>query len=322
MRTRFVPLSHRLLIALGLPWFAIGAGVIAVTAGLPTPIHDENFLFAFLCSAALLAASFLLWRRFIAWTIGRYLGTAGTTAALLAHLLLWLPLWNAGCITDDLLRMSQSGAAAGLWVVATAFVWWGAGEAALHGSVRTMSLNARRLIYSFALIPFIPGLWGVVAIAVQQFLDDTEWIMAMLAHAACSLVIVAWWLIVWRASVFATPRSSGLTVLAALLFMTLSTCAALLLPIAERSAGALWLRTLWMTGPLMLTGVWFAVTPLLWPRSTADEMLLKLDTATVVVCGRCGYSLVGLSATRCPECGHEETLNAFIDRIVRMQPDV
>ena len=57
--------------------------------------------------------------------------------------------------------------------------------------------------------------------------------------------------------------------------------------------------------PVIGWGVWMAVTMSIWPRRRYG--MRPEDTPPR--CLKCGYLLIGLRATRCPECGDEPTLD-------------
>jgi hypothetical protein len=56
--------------------------------------------------------------------------------------------------------------------------------------------------------------------------------------------------------------------------------------------------------PAIGWGVWMATTMWLWPMGRVDDL-----SEAGPKCPQCGYLLVGLRQTRCPECGHEPTLD-------------
>lgn len=66
-------------------------------------------------------------------------------------------------------------------------------------------------------------------------------------------------------------------------------------------------------GALMLGGGWIA---LLWTPIIADARpvgpMFDADGQVIVRCPTCGYSLVGLRALACPECGAQETIDALV----------
>jgi hypothetical protein len=59
------------------------------------------------------------------------------------------------------------------------------------------------------------------------------------------------------------------------------------------------------TLPVIGWGLWMGVTVHLWSRDGRGYV----ETSEGPRCLKCGYLLVGLRATRCPECGDERTLD-------------
>jgi hypothetical protein len=57
--------------------------------------------------------------------------------------------------------------------------------------------------------------------------------------------------------------------------------------------------------PVICWGLWMAGTVRFWPMRPEDIISQSLTPR----CRKCGYLLNGLTATRCPECGDEPTLD-------------
>ncbi len=170
-----------------------------------------------------------------------------------------------------------------------------------------MTPGVVRLTIGLGLIPFLPGLFWIVAMATDHFLSMPEELGMAIAYEACALVTVATWVGVWRRGVAWTPgRRRGTIALAvALLAVPWST----FLPYGPQP----W-ETARDTLPLLMLAAWFFSTALLW-RSAAhagyvDSSAAALDRA--IGCPGCGYSLRGLHEVRCPECGWHSTVDVLM----------
>jgi len=170
-----------------------------------------------------------------------------------------------------------------------------------------MTPGVVRLTIGFGLLPFLPGLFWIVAVATHHFLSMPEEMCMAIAYEACALVTVATWVGVWHRGVAWTPsRRRGTTALAvALLAVPWST----LLP----DGPELW-EVVRATMPLMMLAAWFFSTALLWrsdaPAGHIDRSAAALDRA--IGCPGCGYSLRGLHEVRCPECGWHSTVDVLM----------
>lgn len=291
-------------------------GVVPVASALSI---DEGHFFWVVLTTLILATGLWLWHAFVVWTLGRLIGTVSATALVLAHVVAWLSLWNPGCVVVEFLRFGQCSGMAGLWIIAMTYAWWGAGAGIDQWRKRTMSANARRIIFGIGLLPFVAGLWLVLAIALADLVfDEEDWRSITIAHLVTSALCVIAWTLIWRKSVPRRAPVVWFSVGLALAYITLSTVAAPLIEIEESNA----LFILWIAGPLMLTGVWFAVTATLWSRGRAGTFVGQIDVNTALRCPACGYSLIGLSEARCPECGRKQTLDELFTELIALQPDV
>lgn len=310
---------------LAVMWVLPGTSILAAelldNLTINPPIHDMLFVVVFLGTAQLLGVSFLVWRRFVTWTLGRYLSTGAVTVAVLAHVLVWQPIWQAGCVEEDFLRLGQSCALGGVWVVVAAYLWWGIAEGVGYLRRRVMPPYAVRLIYGFALVPFIPGLWVILAMLAVKALPggaaplslNRDNLAIMLANFVCGLLVVIWWSTVWRRAVHWTrglARRSAALAAAYLVIVTL-------VPI--RGFNSDWVDSLPITGPLILTGLWFVITTRMWRPHTAEGLRITGDVKSRLVCVTCGYSLIGLREARCPECGEQSTLDELFEKVFAAQ---
>ena len=211
-------------------------------------------------------------------------------------------MWNVGCL-EDFLRLGQHGTSLGIWVWLTIWVWWGVGLISrktqaydtISGSFKVTSM-AKRVIAGFGLLPFIFGGYFIIAVFLIDVMDEIWAIIA--TNVFSGAVAVSIWLLIWYRVVLWTPRVVVYTVVSILIGMTVVA----LCPLLVNSTARLQVVAYWL--PLMTLGVWVATTAWLWPARTSPVSLLEEQLR----CLRCDYSLVGLTHTRCPECGNESTL--------------
>jgi len=318
MTTGRLNLPQRLCAALALAWIVPGIAVTVSATGLSLGNRDQTFVIAFTGTSLLLGASFWLWWRLIQWTFSRVLGSAATTAAVLAHLFLWQPLWNAGCVTVDVLRMGQCGVATGVWVGVTAYVWWGLIEAGSQWRKSSMSANAVRIVWGLALVPFVPGLWTIVMLALEQFVWRVDWVNGMIAHALCASLIVGWWLFVWRPAARRTAEVWQRTLAWSAGYVAIVTLCPLLLLLNDPD----WMVALWVCVPLMLTGLWLVLTAWMWRIGETPLTPVSADVQETLKCLSCGYSLIGLHEARCPDCGRQSTLDELFGELLAAAREV
>lgn len=313
-------LSGRLCLWLGLFWFLPGLSLVAVGVSLVFVKVDPGRLFWVLLTTLMMACGLRMWHAFVVWSLGRVLGTVTVSALVLAQAVAWMPLWNAGCVTVDFLRFGQSSGLAGLWLMGMTYAWWGAGAGVAQWRKRIMSTNARRIVYGIGLIPFAVGFWLVLVMALTEFVfQDAERRGVALAHLATTTIVVIAWTAIWRRQLPNNARVIIASVALAVAYIGLSTAAA---PLLDYDDEPRWYFIMWVAAPLMLSGLWFALTGLLWSRGSAPEIVGPIDVSTALRCTSCGYSLIGLSEARCPECGRKQTLDELFSEIIAMQPDV
>jgi hypothetical protein len=178
-----------------------------------------------------------------------------------------------------------------------------------------MSPSALRLIYGMGLIPFIPGAWWILALAMKAFVANDERAVFAGAHLICGLIIVGWWLLVWRRAVAWSPaiiRKSCALAVGYLLAGTLTS----VLPDSPE-----WVPSMRITLPLMLTGLWFVVSSRLWQPAVPLASVRADEIKGLIRCVSCGYSLIGLYESRCPECGRARTLDELFEEMLAARQD-
>ena len=169
-----------------------------------------------------------------------------------------------------------------------------------------MSHLVARILLAVFLIPFsaIIYLLAFIFCSRQQHSDVTAFVAAGLVSWA---FIAAYWVLLWMGTVRWTSwRIAGTLVEAAVIGIAgvvLAIFADMLLPFSRGSFGA-------FCGSIFVPIAWLIATVFLW-RETAMERRLRLAATSdlAVSCPACGYNLTGLTATRCPECGKQCTLD-------------
>ncbi len=276
--------------------------------------YDDAFVLFFVITLAGPTVGVLLWRRFVRWTRARIAGTTAIKAALLVHVLVWVPLWDVGCIADDFLRGAQCTALLGLAIVGNAAIWWGAPRLlrsaghTLHPTTqgrRIMSPTAIRVLLALALVLVLTGLWFVVLFALNDLTNLPDpWTFAC-ANATCTvLLIVVWWL-VWRSVI---PRGGwwGYSTAASAIVLVGVVAAVSVLAESFLPSGDVGDALVFSITP-MACGFWMIFTAWTWRAKPVHDA--SAFDAERLTCIKCGYSLVGLHEARCPECGWRTTLD-------------
>jgi hypothetical protein len=203
----------------------------------------------------------------------------------------------------------------GMWILLTAYVWWGLAEGVNRWRKRAMPSCAIRLIYGLAMVPVIPGMWVITILAFNRYVSNSEVAGFAFTNSLCGLVVVIWWWLAWRKAVQWNGRLIRQTALLGAAFVVACGLASFLRKEPD------WLGSLTITGPLFLTGVWYVVTVLVWrvfpqtPRTTAEQV------SELLKCSSCGYSLIGLYESRCPECGRTRTLDELFEDMLVARGD-
>lgn len=301
--------------------FALTLVVVAVwplAADLSAPLKLDYFQVAALGSSLIaMTGTLLLWRRYVRWTRGRSLGTASLACVVIGQVLAWTPVWNVrGCTEPLMLCTSQSMLTLGLWLAGCCLVWWSArlrsrqplGAVSATKGTPTMSPTAARLVSAFALLPFLPGLFIFWVITESYYFSTPDEVSGWRAYEACIVLTLFVWVRLWRRDVRWNPGRIRMTMILAGLLML--SPFAIFLPTSADPANAL----KWMA-PLWFGAVWFAGTAWLWRNpapQTGDDLVARLAS-----CPSCGYSLIGLSEIRCPECGWVSTVDGLLEARTR-----
>lgn len=304
------PITRRLIYALALlpivPATAI-AGVVVVQQHIGT-WSDELRMGHLLISVLFVSGTILIWRKAVLWTLGRKWLTALVACVPFIQVLYAKPLWDAGCIDNDILRAGQHEVGIGLWVWLSIWVWWGwertqmgKDKEATGTSRLRMSGTARRIVASIGTIPAVFGLTLIIAMAIDDFLGAPD--SPARTYSGGAVVAVTMWVLIWRRGVVWSCGVARRTVAAGL------TCLALPIVISfglwNVGRGNDLLQAVAVSLPVIGWGAWMAVTIRIWPLRATSELAEDRSPR----CLRCGYLLIGLRATRCPECGDEPTLD-------------
>jgi len=250
----------------------------------------------------------VVWRAVIVWTFGRRFLTAVVAVVPFAQVLYPHPLWQAGCGSDDVLRAGQHFTDAGLWVWLTIWVWWGWERRCMRDelvgirNMARMSSVARRIMASIGLIPFVVGFFGITAVALESFvgLQMNTGREFALVYAIASLPAVGLWFGIWRGAVAWSPKAIRDAVASTALLIGLP-----IITLAIRNTPSTTLEECLYWLPVVGWGVWMVSAGWVWPMRGE----VSADGTITPRCGRCGYLLTGLRATRCPECGDEPTID-------------
>lgn len=255
----------------------------------------------------------LIWRSVVMWTLGRACCTAIVSMIPFIQVAVGLPLWtHSGCLgdlSDGMLRIGQHQVLAGVFVWLTMWVWWGVEKAIMtlqgisettHKSRRVVGPLARCLLASIASIPVVVGVFFVIFVLGDDLVTISD---PWLAYASTAVLAVSIWMLIWRRQMVWSrgvgPRLVFTTLLCFVVPITL--CAMLL------ETGSQVVNVVLVCLPIIGWGVWMAVA--LPIRRLRAGVLLSDEGEDGPRCLKCGYLLKGLTATRCPECGDEPTLD-------------
>lgn len=179
-----------------------------------------------------------------------------------------------------------------------------------------MTPNAVRLVSCVALVPLVPGLWTILVLAFENFIWNNDRAAFVVANLVCSLLVALWWWLAWRRAVVWTPRRARQTAGLAAGYVLLAGLA----PLLPQNPG--WVESLWVTLPLVLTGVWLVVAATIWQPGLPWSAALDEQVEQTLRCVSCGYSLVGLHEARCPECGRQSTLDELFMAVLAGRAEV
>ncbi len=283
-------------------------GVLAIDRSSRLGSFDEIRWFNLFFSVLWVGATIVIWRRTVVWTMGRQSLTALINLIPFVQVIYGQPLWNAGCWSTDVLRVGQHEVGIGLWTWVIIWVWWGLEKTRMNTeSERTqtaqlpMSPIAKRLVASIATIPFLCGSFLVVSIALETFAKPSE--PELVAFALMALVAILLWILIWRRAVAWSGPVIRQTAAAAFVCFVIPISALLSL---WNSVGE-FTKSVLVCVTIVSWGGWMIATISRWPILSTGAA----PGGPTPRCLCCGYLLTGLTATRCPECGDEPTIDAL-----------
>ncbi len=310
-RTRVSSAVSRYGMAMALTPATVGLALLAA-AGLPDSFgREDSFWFTFVGSLIAMTGWLWIWRRLIRWTLRRAVGAGSATGIAMINLLVWQPLWQAGCVREDVLRVGQSATLLGLWSGTIVWLLWRSlstkwtSERLSHvirNRRQQMSPLVARMITGFALLPFVTGIWAIVGVACDDLLNLSERLSLTVAHTVGAVITIVAWLVIWRASVIWDQASRRGTLIAAAVLLG-SACGS---PWIPRTGDVT--EVLHYVGPLLGAAVWFAASARYWQWREFGTQSIE----DRLRCPNCGYCLAGLNQARCPECGSVYTLEELL----------
>ncbi|MEK6798228.1 MAG: hypothetical protein AABZ12_04625 [Planctomycetota bacterium] len=258
-------------------------------------------------------AAIVIWRQTILWTLGRKWLTALISMipyVQVIHAQTWWTLQTRGCMDfrAEEMRLGEHLVGVGVWIWVTVWVWWGWEKCRMRPEtsivrrpVVPMPPIARRILLSFGTLPISVGALFFIGICLDDVLGPADRAaITFTAYSTTASIFVAAWLLIWRKSVAWSPQVVRRTIMLTALLLVLPIAAPWVLVSISGS-----LDEVLSVLPVIGWGAWMVCTIFSWP--------MRLDHAPGQTpdphCLGCGYSLSGLSATRCPECGTEPTLD-------------
>ena len=180
-----------------------------------------------------------------------------------------------------------------------------------------MSHLVARILPAICLIPAAAVVYIMVIIVGLDRPNSTQ-VAPLVAGAAAWAFIAVYWVLLWRGSVRWTSMRVLGTLMATILVLVagafLAAAVNLILPDPRDELGIL-------SASMFVPIAWLIATVFLW-RETALERRSRLAASPqrTVSCPTCGYNLTGLTATRCPECGKQSTLDELFAAQADPQP--
>lgn len=271
---------------------------------------DETRHYHFIFAALWVSALLLIWRSLVLWTMGRKWLTAMVAVVPFVQVIHGMHWWgDAGCWRGDVLRFGQHnlGIGVGTWLLV--WVWWGWEKRRMvedtiskRQLARRMSPAAIRMVATIGMIPFVVGVFALVATAIGDLGSSpgTGWSEAS-ALGITAIVAVSIWLLIWRGAVEWSSRVCIRAVLGAVVLIGIPIAA---IPVFESILSGGWLEIAIYRFPVIGWGIWMAWTVRGWSVREGP-----VDAGSAPRCLSCGYLLIGLRSTRCPECGDEPTID-------------
>lgn len=304
---RLPPTAIRLVYALVLIPIVPATAIIVETEvrrRVSIPSFLDSRLTDSLISCASVFLLIVIWRKAVVWTLGRKWLTALVSLIPFVQVVYAQPLWQTDCGHSITLRLGQHTLGLGLWVWALIWVWWGWEHASGASTVVTkrilrMSSTAKRIVASIGSLPVVAGCMWIIGAASWDFTGIADSLKTPLAFALTVLLAIFIWLAIWAGAIQWSFLSVGMTMVAAIICFGFPLLAQLL-SIDETGYMHDAATALVVAG----WGLWMGGTVRFWPVKPISAVC----NAVTPRCLCCGYSLIGLRATRCPECGDEPTM--------------
>ncbi|MCO6438852.1 MAG: hypothetical protein J5J06_17295 [Phycisphaerae bacterium] len=319
---QFSDISRRLLYSLAL------IPIIPATSSLlticlwemrpPPAAWDELRCWHLLLATLTEAAVIIIWRRMVLWTLGKSLLTGMIGMIPFVQVAIaqgWWSFQSSGCFDfrPELLRTGQFHLGLGFWSWLLVWVWWGMEKTRMQSETtktsespitKSISPLGIRIILSMGYIPVVFGLFWIVSVAIDSLVislnDPYDMGVSYLAGSIPAIVI---WAVIWKRLLPAPKPMIARAVLCAVLLIDIPAALLMLVP----NSATLLQQTLYV-GPIIGWGVWMGLTPRLWFHGVGYAPGGGPDV-DCPRCIECGYPLIGLTSTRCPECGAEPTLD-------------
>jgi len=312
-QSRLDSVTRRFGLALALLPIVPASSAIAVLAAeklAPVPF-DGNWWFHLFFTVFWMTSFILVARTAVLWTLGRSGLTALVSLVPFVQVVLNKPLWNtAGCfnISDDFLRAGQHYTSCGLWTWLVVWVWWGmektmmASQESRRREMHRRSPWLARLGASVGMFPVVIGIFIIVAVFLETVLK-MPWAASSIFwdYLLCATFVLIGWCMIWRKIVLWSDGVLAATCGTWLLFIGAPMC---LQFFSLGNVTPFWDAVI-NSLPIIGWGIWLAWTMWYWPM----RVDLGASTSQAPACMSCGYSLQGLKATRCPECGDEPTID-------------
>jgi hypothetical protein len=172
-----------------------------------------------------------------------------------------------------------------------------------------MTTLLARILLSILMPPLAVLTW-IASFGLVAYASDDEETAIAVATLGTAVLVMVYWLLLWRRSVVWSPGRVSKTVGGTLACLGLGGFTGLtamgMTGINEAVFGTAF-------GGIFGTVIWLAMTVVIW-KETAVERADRIRRAggDVVFCPRCGYNMTGLYEPRCPECGTKFMLNELL----------
>lgn len=275
------------------------------------PPSGGNFYrwFSLCLSSLTVLGMILIWRKLVAWTLGRKVRSALISMIPFVQVVYAQPLRNAGCVLEERLQVGQECLGIAVWTWLLTWVWWGCERLNASGSNMGLPLNWRTRMYpriravvaSIGCLPFTVATFFILAPAYENLFGVPRPYVFPTAYLTTGALAGTAWILIWKRQVTWSGSVLGRTLGAAGLLIGLPATGTILIDSVSSDTLTMSLGAL----PAIGWGVWMAGTVWLWPFKVAEGDI----AGTSPCCLKCGYLLKGLTHTRCPECGDERTLD-------------